>query len=178
MLGLIVDSISNNDHIWVGEVLQGTVVIPQVKNTRGREILLFDPYIQPANRIKVYLFFLRGKLMGQCHPESIRHRLSTLKGNERDSAIKIYNEWCMKDGRSFFQENNIFERHRRHVEKTGSSYLGTRKANPGNLRIAHCWRCKNHLDNTVDVECKACGWILCRCGACGCGYNNDKSSIF
>jgi hypothetical protein len=26
------------------------------------------------------------------------------------------------------------------------------------------------LDNAVDVECVACDWIICVCGACGCGF--------
>jgi hypothetical protein len=37
-------------------------------------------------------------------------------------------------------------------------------------RVTHCWNCKEHLDNLFDLECSACGWIICRCGACGCGY--------
>jgi hypothetical protein len=26
------------------------------------------------------------------------------------------------------------------------------------------------LDSSVDQECYACHWILCRCGGCGCGF--------
>jgi hypothetical protein len=35
-------------------------------------------------------------------------------------------------------------------------------------RITRCYNCTRHLDNAVDVECPACGWIVCPCcGACG-----------
>src|SRR6185503_3324411 len=30
-------------------------------------------------------------------------------------------------------------------------------------------RCRP-LDSTVDLQCYACNWILCRCGGCGCGF--------
>jgi len=41
----------------------------------------------------------------------------------------------------------------------------------GIRRITHCYVCKEHLDNAVDLECTMCGWIICgNCGACGCGY--------
>lgn len=36
-------------------------------------------------------------------------------------------------------------------------------------RVAHCWRCREHLDSALNRECSACGWLKCSCGACGCG---------
>lgn len=38
------------------------------------------------------------------------------------------------------------------------------------LRVTHCWSCKADLDNSIDLECTACNWIICSCGACGCGW--------
>lgn len=37
-------------------------------------------------------------------------------------------------------------------------------------RTPHCYKCKYLLDNSIDIECNTCGWIVCSCGACGCGY--------
>jgi hypothetical protein len=37
------------------------------------------------------------------------------------------------------------------------------------MRMAYCWNCKGKIDNSLDAECDTCGWILCHCGACGCG---------
>lgn len=62
------------------------------------------------------------------------------------------------------------ERHRSRLEKLGKTYLGVRPATRIHpRRIIHCYACKRGLDNSVDIECVACGWILCTCGACGCG---------
>ncbi len=37
-------------------------------------------------------------------------------------------------------------------------------------RTPNCYACHDHLDNRVNVECEACGWIICLCGACGCNF--------
>lgn len=37
-------------------------------------------------------------------------------------------------------------------------------------RATHCYSCRTKLDNSIDVECSQCGWIICVCGACGCGW--------
>ena len=38
-----------------------------------------------------------------------------------------------------------------------------------NHRVTHCYACKAALDNSIKLECTACNWIICSCGACGCG---------
>ena len=65
------------------------------------------------------------------------------------------------------------ERHKERIENLGLEYLGVRPAthSPSRRRITHCYSCNVHLDNSVDSECISCGWILCSCGACGCGYS-------
>ena len=37
-------------------------------------------------------------------------------------------------------------------------------------RTPHCYDCGSSLDNEVDLECSRCAWIICSCGACGCGH--------
>jgi len=64
-----------------------------------------------------------------------------------------------KKHRTFLESKNIIYR--------GVSCVSEKK----HTRVTHCWNCKNPLDNSIDLECKSCGWILCSCGACGCGYN-------
>jgi hypothetical protein len=59
--------------------------------------------------------------------------------------------------------------HASFLRKRGLEDRGTRPGF-GHRRLTHCYGCKHDLDNEVDVECVACGWIVCRCGACGCGY--------
>lgn len=56
--------------------------------------------------------------------------------------------------------------------KLGQSDPGTRPAQALKMhRVTHCYSCKSSLDNATDAECLACNWIVCFCGACGCGYS-------
>lgn len=65
----------------------------------------------------------------------------------------------------------IQERHRLKVVESGKQYLGVRPVRKGRFnRIAKCYACKSPLDNSINMECSSCSWILCSCGACGCGY--------
>jgi hypothetical protein len=47
---------------------------------------------------------------------------------------------------------------------------GTREGGGKFKRVTKCYSCGKPLDNSVELECVACNWILCKCGACGCGY--------
>jgi hypothetical protein len=65
--------------------------------------------------------------------------------------------------------------HKFFLEQLGIPYKGTRtpeeskKISP--TRTSWCWNCKRPLTSQVNLECCACDWILCQCGACGCGHN-------
>ncbi len=71
---------------------------------------------------------------------------------------------------------SLSERHKLFLEKHGIVYRGVRERTQRFLvrRITHCYSCKLDLDNAVDLECVACGWILCTCGACGCGFDRNR----
>ena len=34
----------------------------------------------------------------------------------------------------------------------------------------HCYACKQTLDSSSSLQCSTCKWLVCTCGACGCGY--------
>lgn len=40
-------------------------------------------------------------------------------------------------------------------------------------RVTHCYSCKKPLESGLFFECASCHWLVCGCGACGCGYNGD-----
>jgi hypothetical protein len=67
---------------------------------------------------------------------------------------------------------SLAERHRERLKRLGKEYHGVRPAtrDPLRRRVTHCYSCRERLDNSVDIECVSCNWILCKCGACGCGY--------
>ena len=99
-----------------------------------------------------------------------------------EEEAKYYAERTAKEAREKAQRNclaaarekareTLVERHRKALQTVGGTYLGVRKPSaPRNPRITHCYSCNGHLDNSIDIECAACGWILCICSACGCGY--------
>lgn len=70
---------------------------------------------------------------------------------------------------SALKRREIELRHRQRLEEAGFRYCGVRQR-ASQLRWTHCWSCKSLLTNATEIECIACGWILCKCGACGCGY--------
>jgi hypothetical protein len=42
-------------------------------------------------------------------------------------------------------------------------------------RHSNCYNCKAPVDNRFDLECVACGWIICAmCGSCGCGFSRPS----
>lgn len=71
----------------------------------------------------------------------------------------------------------IKERHRLFFESSGYETPEVRKSREVN-RVSHCWNCKQKVDNSIDLECSACGWIVCgECGACGCLYSDAKNKL-
>jgi len=55
--------------------------------------------------------------------------------------------------------------------KLGQPNPGIRPATARQFhRTTHCYACTSPLDNAVNQECNLCRWIVCYCGACGCGY--------
>lgn len=67
------------------------------------------------------------------------------------------------------------DRHQRHLRslgKTGEAKITT----PRRLRSAHCYACKDPLSTEANLECTSCGWLICACGACGCGFGSAKST--
>ena len=67
------------------------------------------------------------------------------------------------------KRKEIEARHRQRLEGAGFIYKGVRQRT-SQLRWTHCYSCKSLLTNATELECASCGWILCKCGACGCGY--------
>ncbi|KKR69854.1 MAG: hypothetical protein UU13_C0020G0005 [Candidatus Nomurabacteria bacterium GW2011_GWB1_40_7] len=69
------------------------------------------------------------------------------------------------------------QRHEKFLASFGMRYEGVSSVSvPRKHRSTYCYNCKESLDNSIDIECNKCGWIICRCcGACGCGYPSPKT---
>ena len=68
----------------------------------------------------------------------------------------------------------FLQRHRSYLHSKGIETTGnTVRENNTALkrrRTSHCWSCRHPVDNQIQHECTSCGWIICTCGTCGCGY--------
>jgi len=65
--------------------------------------------------------------------------------------------------------------HKNHFVQLGRPYPGTLYGRSSSSnRMAHCWKCGAHLESRIDVACMACHWMICSCGACGCGYPGPR----
>jgi hypothetical protein len=69
-------------------------------------------------------------------------------------------------------QRELEQKHAEFLARLGKAPAGLR---PRSIdlpsRHTHCYSCRESLSSSVDLECIACGWILCQCGACGCGYS-------
>lgn len=65
----------------------------------------------------------------------------------------------------------VIENHRMVMQEAGMTYRGVRPISR-RYRTGHCYSCKRTVDNAYDIECAACGWIVCsNYGKCGCGFS-------
>jgi hypothetical protein len=159
-------------HIWVG-------MLPSTG-----ALIVFDPEIQLPGQTDVCVYSVSRDLVRRFDPAEIRGQVRTVKGAARENAIAKYIAWKAAHGREFLRNEpkqlateehlaaaeraTIVERHRTFLESSGRNYQGVIESRSGRVRLTHCWRCKEDLDNRVDIECAACHWIICTCGACGC----------
>ena len=91
-----------------------------------------------------------------------------------DSRFHAKRQIASRDNLEILEDVSLEDRHKANLAFFGCEWKGARKvdmmAAGHRHRVAHCWFCRGPLDNAVDLECVGCGWILCQCGACGCGY--------
>ncbi len=168
----------NRDHLWVG------------KPEGSQMTFVFDEKMKHEDPSMVYLFSAKTGSMNEYKKAFARHRLKTVKGSEKEYAISLYVAWHAKNGRSFLQ--NVHERatcemtkhaeliekkkrqairnHKEFIEKLGLEYQGVQPLEPKHRRITHCYACKGHIDSNINIQCASCGWLICSCGSCGCGY--------
>jgi|AntRauTorckE6833_2_1112554.scaffolds.fasta_scaffold08352_4 hypothetical protein len=60
---------------------------------------------------------------------------------------------------------------------TQGIYSQVDKFTKNKARVTHCYSCKHGLDSRKAEKCSKCGWIMCNCGACGCGYENTNVTV-
>jgi len=105
-----------------------------------------------------------------------RKEPTLIKQHTKDRAELLHRQ-KLKDRAELLHRQKLKDRaellHRQKLEEMGVSYIGIRSNSTKIHRVTHCYDCKQGLDSTINLECMSCGWILCKCGACGCGWPNQ-----
>jgi hypothetical protein len=151
---------------------------------------VWDRKIQPECKELCLLWCYDKKMFGIYETRLVKAYVKTISESALEIlAIESYRKWDSENGANFFnskrselinsikvkaplekKSEELNEKHRMFLREKGLPDNGVRSVTEGRShRVTHCWNCKGHLDNTVDVECATCGWIICNCGACGCG---------
>lgn len=140
-------------------------------------LILFDKADQediPPGDVQV--FVLRGKSRCVLPRETLKSETSAeVSADDFALIVRAYNAHKEALGKPLKAPSNdagasLEEKHSKFLLERGLRDNGIRPATSNRYRrVTHCWSCQEHLDNSVDVECATCGWIICNCGACGCG---------
>ena len=156
-------------------------------------ILVYDAALQISKHSQIYVFSVLRGVVRQFDPNELRTIAKTIYGDEREAALLAYEDWKFSHAEEFLKkeplrlaeetqrikaaETRIRNAHRQYLIGLGlnpESAL-SRLAEPRRHRVTHCFACKQPLDNKIFLECAACHWIICSCGACGCGYSRNMS---
>lgn len=133
---------------WVGRhATKGIFVVARSSIGQSR----MDAYFVEQNRVV------------DCDPNIMRERArgGRVSETEAENAVAGYRS---------LRSRELEIAHMRFLRNNGQPFAGTRfRSDSLPQRQTHCWSCHCHLDSSAELECMACGWLLCECGACGCG---------
>jgi hypothetical protein len=157
------------------------------RHSADDDVLVFDPvYAVPATGDRYPLYSLRQK-RNRVFPVAVIHeKIVGVEGSERERLFEEYGaarsaaeiEAQQRHDREAKQRRTTIERrHRLFLSRLELEYKGLRSpTRTRSRRVDHCYNCKERVDSAIDPECAACGWIVCYCGACGCGYGGTSAN--
>lgn len=140
---------------------------------------VYDPDMPHEDNAMVYAFYVSKTEMREYPKAQVKTMLTTLRDERREKAIDSYTGWKLVHGASFLQEqkdikenrrNEAIAKHMAYVKEHGANYEGIRDGSSRTHRTTHCYECKQPLESSLHVECNSCNWLICYCGACGCGF--------
>lgn len=138
-------------------------------------LILFDKAHQdgcPAGLLRVFVLARLGTTEF-AREEFKKHLSSPVSDNEFVNLVTAYNEFKRKQGLPLKASPDVA--HANFLLMRGLPEYGVRPREEAKVhRVTKCWNCKEELDNNVDIECTNCNWIICKCGACGCGRETKE----
>lgn len=172
---------TDRESLWVGEKKTGNQYLydPRISHPRDDEsVLLYDFSLRQLISMK---------------RANARAQLKAVTGPLRDRAVDSYVAAYLSRGDQFLQEyldsikqnddrkahlreseekrtKIVRRRHIKFLKERGCDFRGVSSTSGSASRNTHCYECKMSIDDKWFESCMACGWIICECGACGCGY--------
>lgn len=165
---------------------------------------LFDKDMPHEDIEMVYLFNADTLSMKEYAKAFAREVLATVLEDDRTAVISIYEKWHLENGATFLKKDearrrramqvrvqelkarrmweikylemrrqSAIEHHKAYFEKHRKEYPGVSDS-VRSCRMTHCYACSSPLDGELDLECRGCSWLVCFCGACGCGRESHE----
>jgi len=158
---------------------------------------LFDSFMPHEDPKMVYLFNVDKGELREYPKYFARTVLRPVTGDRKEQAVQAYENWYAANGNGFLEKDRerrrramearkvkeekeraqlakrraeAIERHKKYLVRHGKEYQGVSTVRDANPRVTHCYSCKENLDSRMHIQCKSCDWLICYCGACGCGY--------
>lgn len=100
------------------------------------------------------------------HKDEPRRKKATEERNQREL---IQEE--RRVARAEARQREAIEKHKQYLTRHKIEYKGAVIVASKAHRATHCYACKDELDSQLHIQCQSCGWLICYCGACGCGYD-------
>lgn len=165
----------------------------------SRKVIVYDPEINPRRSSSSYVFDADTSRMLRYPRATLSNTVERLPSDDSrvGRALAAYEAWLNEEGTTFAADQRRRREESLVVEQTyadqfdatadaHASFLRDRgidytdghsvRVTPTKQREAHCYNCKAQLSTKVDIECCRCGWMVCTCGACGCGYGQMFST--
>ena len=160
---------------WVGVVQETNAV------------LVFDDDVQSGIDTEYWFSPRLGKMRSISKVDGMKSRMTKLSDAESNDAVSTYLNWKELHYVSFLYEEigrlekqkSDLDRRKHETVTRHQDFLRTigktGMASPSNTSarhryIANCYRCREGLDSQLNLQCGSCHWLVCQCGACGCGY--------
>lgn len=142
--------------------------------------MLFDPEVQPPESDLVRLFVLIPRGWWETPKSDISTRFIPIRNRAQfDLVWTSYSNWVEEQRNASLrtiassptEQQNWITRHKARLDRLGVTYRGVRDRGTKERRFTHCYDCKRKLETDLNSDCMSCGWLVCSCGACGCGYS-------
>ena len=150
--------------------------------------VVFDPELQCESSRWVLLYMVvHGKVIAyrRRHARTVAQKHAQ-NHPQREANLAHYRNWRFSLSAEAFQSlredlrhkdatvereiANTEQMHKQFVSLAHIDYPGTHEPMHTSFsRNAECLQCRRTLGSDLNIECKACHWMVCRnCGACGC----------